>query len=114
MTAMSDQLTITSSPEMEETNAPPLRLQMAISNCIENRSSMETLEKLDFGVISKKYKDDCWLYFPHPIPSHKNDLKRLAEHWITMSICCEGDPRKVSRKHKRKNQRYTPYGMREY
>ena len=83
---------------MEEINAPLFRLQMAISDCIKNRSSMETLEKLDLGVISKTYKNDCWLYFPHSIPSHKNDLKRLAEHWIIMSICRECDPRKVFQK----------------
>ena len=48
------------------------------------------------------------------IPSNNNDLKRLAEHWIIMSICCEGDPRKVSKKSKRKSQCYTPYVIREY
>ena len=111
MTAMSDQQTTTSSPEMEEKNVPSFRLQKAISDCIKNRSSMETVEKLDLGEIPETYKDDCWLY---SIPSHKNDLKRLAEHWIIMSIYQECDPRKVSKKSKRTNQRYVPYGIREY
>ena len=80
---------------MDEIYAPPLRLQMAISDCIRNRSLLETLENLDFGVISETMIVGSIFH----IPFHLNkDLKRLAEHWIIISICCEGDPRKVFKK----------------
>ena len=77
---------------MEEINAPQLRLQMAISDYIRNRS-LETLENVDFWGNIGNIKMIVGFIFH--IQSHNKNLKRLAEHWIIVSICCEGDPRKV-------------------
>ena len=106
-----------STPNMEGKIVPRFRNEKEIFDCLKNQSSeidIETLSRLGFNTAEKQ-KDDCSLFFPVSSPSHRNELKRLMEHWKILRVCHLSDPSKVlpkfrkSKKHRKLHSKIQIY-----